>query len=89
VTLNLLARVFRYREGLIPGFTRRYGIGFLVQYERHDTMEAAILREKRLKEWRRAWKVDPIGARNEQWDDRAIGLGMARRLRISPGATSD
>lgn len=50
VTSNLLARTVQHREGLIPGFTKRYGIRLLVWYEMHETMEAAILREKRLKE---------------------------------------
>jgi len=89
VTSNLVARVVQHREGLIPGFTRRYGVKFLVWYELHEMMEAAILREKRLKEWQRAWKVDLIEARNEQWDDLAIGLGMARLMSAPPGATSD
>ncbi len=78
VTSNLLARIVQHREGLIPGFTQRYGVRHLVWYEMHGTMESAILREKRLKEWRRAWKIELIEARNEQWDDLAIGLGLPR-----------
>ena len=66
----------QHREGLIPGFTRQYGNHRLVWYEVHDTMDAAIVREKRLKEWRRAWKIEVIEARNELWDDLAIGLGL-------------
>ena len=78
VTSNLLARLVQHREGLIPGFTRRYGIRRLAYYEMFDTMEAAIVREKRLKEWRRAWKIELIEARNENWDDLGIGLGLPR-----------
>ena len=78
VTSNLLARLVQHREGLIPGFTRRYGIKRLAYYEMFDTMEAAIVREKRLKDWRRAWKIDLIEARNENWDDLGIGLGLPR-----------
>ena len=78
VTSNLLARLVQHREGLIPGFTRRYGVKRLVHFEVFDTMDAAILREKRLKEWRRAWKIDLIEARNEHWDDLGIGLGLTR-----------
>jgi putative endonuclease len=74
----LLARLVQHREGLIPGFTRRYGIKRLAYYEMFDTMEAAIVREKRLKEWRRAWKIELIEARNENWDDLGIGLGLPR-----------
>ncbi|WP_420853649.1 GIY-YIG nuclease family protein [Sphingomonas beigongshangi] len=76
VTSNLIQRIHQHREDLIPGFTRRYGVKRLVWYEVHDTMEAAIAREKRLKEWRRAWKIDLIEAHNEHWDDLAIGLGL-------------
>ncbi len=78
VTSNLLARVVQHREGLIPGFTRRYGIRHLVHFEACDTMEAAIVREKRLKDWKRAWKIELIEAQNEHWDDLGIGLGLPR-----------
>ncbi len=64
---NLLARIAQHREGLIPGFTKRYGVDHLVWYEAHETMESAILREKRIKEWRRAWKIDLIQTHNEEW----------------------
>jgi putative endonuclease len=78
VTSNLLARLVQHREGLIPGFTHRYGIRRLAYYEMFDSMEAAIVREKRLKDWRRAWKIELIEARNENWDDLGIGLGLPR-----------
>ncbi|KQN35416.1 GIY-YIG nuclease family protein [Sphingomonas sp. Leaf38] len=78
VTSNLLARLVQHREGLIPGFTRRYGIRRLAYYEMFDSMEAAIVREKRLKEWRRAWKIELIEAHNENWDDLGIGPGLPR-----------
>ena len=78
VTSSLARRVMQHREGLIPGFTRRYGVKRLVWYEVHDTMEAAIQREKRLKEWRRAWKIDLIETHNEFWDDLGPLLGLAR-----------
>ncbi|MEI5689051.1 GIY-YIG nuclease family protein [Sphingomonas kyungheensis] len=76
VTSNLLARLVQHREGLIPGFTKAYGVRRLVWYERHATMEAAIIREKQLKEWRRAWKIVLIEAQNADWVDLAIGLGL-------------
>jgi putative endonuclease len=89
VTSNLVARVVQHREGLIPGFTKAYGVRNLVWFELHETMEAAILREKRIKEWRRAWKIELIEARNEQWDDLAIWLGLPRLVPITAGAQCD
>jgi len=79
VTSNLLQRIVQHREGLIPGFTRDYGVTRLVWFEAHETMEAAILREKRLKEWQRTWKIELIEERNPEWLDLAIDLGLPRR----------
>jgi putative endonuclease len=53
VTSNLQARIYQHRNGLDPGFTREHGVKMLVCYEAHDTMEGAILREKRIKTWNR------------------------------------
>lgn len=89
VTSNLPVRIEQHREGLIPGFSKRYGVDRLVWYEAHETMESAILREKRIKEWRRAWKIDLIQTHNEEWDDLAIGLGLPRRSPVSAGVTRD
>lgn len=74
VTSNLPGRVHQHREGLIRGFTSRYGIRFLVWYEGHETMEAAILREKQIKKWNRAWKLVLIEERNPFWDDLAVTI---------------
>lgn len=70
VTSNLPRRVHEHREGSIEGFTKRYGVKQLVWYEAHDTAESAILREKRLKRWNRAWKTELIEKDNPGWDDR-------------------
>jgi putative endonuclease len=59
----------RHREGLVPGFTKRYGIKMLVYYERHDTAAAAIQREKKIKHWPREWKIDLILSMNPDWRD--------------------
>ncbi len=56
VTSNLIARIWQHREGVTGGFTQRYGIKRLVWFEVHETMESAILREKRVKRWSRKWK---------------------------------
>jgi putative endonuclease len=69
VTNDLVRRAFEHREGLIPGFTKRYGIKMLVYYERHDTAAAAIQREKNIKHWPREWKIDPILSMNPDWRD--------------------
>ena len=69
VTSDLVQRVWEHKNDLVEGFTRRYGVHRLVWYELHDTMEAAILQEKRLKEWRRAWKLRLIQGINPEWED--------------------
>jgi putative endonuclease len=69
VTSDLVRRVAEHREGAVPGFTERYGVKRLVWYETHDSIEAAIRREKRLKKWPRAWKVALIEAANPEWRD--------------------
>jgi putative endonuclease len=78
VTSDLIARLHQHREGLVAGFTQRYSVKQLVHFEMHETMEAAILREKQLKEWRRMWKVVLIEERNPNWNDLAIGLGFSQ-----------
>ena len=67
VTSDLHGRMAEHDQGLIPGFTKRYGAKLLVYYEFHDDMAAAIRREKQLKEWRRAWKVRLIETMNPEW----------------------
>lgn len=69
VTSNLVQRVWQHKSDLVEGFTRRYGVHSLVWYEVHDSMEAAIQREKTLKGWRRAWKIELIEAQNPGWRD--------------------
>jgi putative endonuclease len=69
VTNDLVRRAFEHREGLVPGFTKRYGIKMLVYYERHDTAAAAIQGEKNIKHWPREWKIDLILSINPDWRD--------------------
>jgi putative endonuclease len=76
VTSNLLGRVWQHREDVVRGFTQRYGIKRLVWFEVHETMESAILREKRIKRWPRAWKYDLINAGNPTWRDLAEDFGF-------------
>ena len=69
VTSNIEQRVFEHREGLIEGFTRRYGCKRLVWYEEHEDIGSAIQREKTLKHWYRKWKLKLIESMNPDWDD--------------------
>lgn len=69
VTSNLVQRVWQHREGLVDGFTARYGVKRLVWFEQHATMPEAIAREKALKHWRRAWKIALIETGNPGWRD--------------------
>ncbi len=74
VTNDLVSRVHEHREGLVPGFTKRYGVKLLVYFEMHDDINEAILREKRIKRWRRKWKLELIEAENPQWRDLWVDL---------------
>jgi putative endonuclease len=76
VTSNLMQRVAQHRAGTFEGFFSRYGVHRLVWFEQHSTMEQAILREKRIKKWRRAWKVELIEAGNSRWRDLAEDFGF-------------
>jgi putative endonuclease len=69
VTSDLNQRVSLHKQDLIEGFTKRYRVHRLVYYEMLTDMDAAILREKRLKEWRRLWKIRLIESVNPEWDD--------------------
>ena len=69
VTNDLVRRIQEHREGLVPGFTKRYGLKLLVYMELHHDINSAILREKRIKRWHRQWKLQLIEAKNPQWRD--------------------
>ena len=69
VTSALWNRVATHKDGGIEGFSKKYHIHNLVWYEHHITMEAAILREKRIKKWNRDWKVNMIEKFNPTWID--------------------
>ena len=69
VTSDLIKRVTEHRDGLIGGFTRRYGCKTLVWFEAFDDLQAARRRELQMKEWKRAWKILLIEEDNLEWDD--------------------
>jgi putative endonuclease len=69
MTSNLLRRAFEHREGLVPGFSKRYACKLLVWYEAHDDMTGAITREKQIKAGSRARKLTLIEQLNPEWKD--------------------
>ena len=69
VTSNLAQRLEAHRSDAVQGFTSKYGVYRLVYAEPHETMEAAITREKQIKKWNRAWKIRRIERVNPEWRD--------------------
>ena len=69
VTNDLVRRVYEHRNDLVAGFTAEHAVHRLVYYEVYDDVHEAILREKRLKRWRRSWKIELIEKQNEDWHD--------------------
>ena len=91
VTSDLIARIHQHRTKSFKGFTAEYGADRLVWFEIHGEMESAILREKRIKEWKRAWKLALIETANPTWRDLAEDFGFPAlpqpqpSSRLSPG----
>ncbi len=75
VTSDLLKRGWEHREGVAAGFTKRYGLKLLVYFEWHDEITLAIQREKNIKHWSRAWKIELIESMNPDWKDLFKTLG--------------
>ncbi len=69
VTSHLQQRIWHHGEGLIDGFSKRYGCRHLVWVEAHDDIQAARIREAQMKKWKRGWKVELIEHANPQWRD--------------------
>ena len=69
VTNDLIKRVWQHKNKVADGFTKKYGIDKLVYYEATENIESAILREKQLKKWNRAWKIRIIHEMNPKWND--------------------
>lgn len=69
VTADLVARVYQHKNDLVDGFTKKYGVHTLVYYQQFEDIEAAILEEKRLKKWKRDWKIRLIEENNPEWRD--------------------
>ena len=69
VTSDLIKRVWEHREGVVDGFTRKHEVKHLVWYETHADAISAITREKQIKKWSRAWKINLIQKDNPYWQD--------------------
>ena len=69
VTSDLQKRIYEHKNDLVPGFTKRYKIHDLVYFEVTNDIREALLREKRLKKWKREWKIKLIEKNNPSWKD--------------------
>ena len=69
VTRDLIKRAWEHKHDVVDGFTKKYGVHRLVYYELHLEMVPAIVREKQIKKWKRAWKLRLIERMNPRWDD--------------------
>ncbi len=68
-TTDLPKRAWEHRNAVVQGFTKKHGCKLLVWYECHESLEAARLREKQMKEWKRTWKLREIEGLNPDWID--------------------
>ncbi len=68
-TSHLVRRVFEHKSNAVDGFSKKYQTHTLVYYEQHHTMADALLREKQMKQWKRAWKIRLIEEQNPYWND--------------------
>jgi putative endonuclease len=69
VTSEIELRGWSHKSKAVEGFTKRYGVHRVAYLEFHESMRAAITREKQIKKWRRAWKIQLIEQTNPQWQD--------------------
>lgn len=69
VTSNLIKRIWQHKNDVVQGFSEKYNTHLLVWYEVHEAIDSAILREKQIKEWKRAWKLELIEKINPTWKD--------------------
>ncbi len=74
VTSDLIKRIYQHKNDVADGFTKKYQTHLLVYFEQHHTMDAAITREKQIKEWKRGWKINLIEKNNPYWNDLYLEL---------------
>ncbi|NJN82958.1 MAG: GIY-YIG nuclease family protein [Caldilineaceae bacterium] len=77
MTNDLVRRVYEHKNDAHEGFTQKYGVHRLVYYESTNDVTAAITREKRMKKWKRQWKINLIEERNPDWKDLSEGFSIA------------
>ena len=77
MTDDLLRRAWEHREGVVDGFTKKYGVIVLVWFEEHPTRESAFAREQSIKRWKRQWKIDLFRVSNPEWRDLFPELGLS------------
>src|SRR5262245_52806644 len=75
VTNDIARRVLEHKQGLVDGFTKKYGVHQLVYYEHTNDVNEAIGREKQMKKWNRKWKIELIEKFNPEWKDLYGDLG--------------
>ena len=76
MTSDLARRIWEHKNKVVPGFTRRYGVDRLVWFEAHEAGDAALRREKQIKEWARDWKINLIERDNPHWADLSATLTL-------------
>lgn len=74
VTSNLIKRIYEHKSHAVEGVTKQYNITQLVYFEEHTNAESAIMREKRLKDWKRQWKLALIEKQNPDWKDLYVDI---------------
>ena len=77
VTNDVVRRVWEHKQKVVPGFTKTHDVDRLVWFEVHNSIEAAITREKQIKRWKRDWKIDLFKDSNPRWDDLYPEIGRA------------
>ena len=75
-TSDLAWRVWEHKNNVVPGFTKRYGVHHLVWFETHQSRDAALQREKQIKDWKRDWKINLIERENRHWRDLSLTLTL-------------
>ena len=75
-TSDLARRVWEHKSNVMPGFTKRYGVRQLVWFEAHASRDAALQREKQIKEWKRNWKINLVEGENRHWRDLSLTLTL-------------